>query len=143
AEAEAAWGRMLEPILSRTPAPAPAPSPAQKPATGTGTATGAAAILTLDRFEQAMHVAKLAAAHGLHALGARAVRESLEGGMPVVVVNDQQARRVVRSPGELEAPDQVTPRVIAQFVDLEGLWLRKQAPPEIVYEALRDAALPP
>jgi tetratricopeptide (TPR) repeat protein len=147
AGAEVAWGRMLERILSRTsapaqaPAPAPAAAPAPKP--GSAAAPASAAILTLDRFEQAMHVARLAAAHGLHALGVRAVRESLEGGPPVVVTNDAQARRVVRNPGELEAPDQVTPRVIAQFVDLEGVWLRRQAPAGIVYEALRDAALPP
>ncbi|MEJ7636420.1 MAG: DUF1583 domain-containing protein [Singulisphaera sp.] len=101
-------------------------------------------ILTLDRFEQAMQLAKLAAEHGLFPLSLRAVRESLEGGPPVVVAANQDRQRiyVVGSTGASEAPDQVTPKVIAQLIDLEGIWQRKRAPDDQVYEVLCAAAMP-
>ncbi len=102
-------------------------------------------ILTLDRFEQAMQVARLAADKGLTALSVRALREALKGGPPVVVTNTQNTRRmIVTRSGSVsnEPPDEVTPRVVSQLVGLEGTWQRRRAPADQVYEALRDVAMP-
>jgi len=103
-------------------------------------------LLTVDRFEQAMQVAKLAAANDLFALSARAVRESLKGGPPVVVEPGQNARRsrvVIMRGGDQEEPqDPVTPRVVAQVTELEAIWQRKNAPAELIYDTLRQVVLP-
>jgi hypothetical protein len=101
-------------------------------------------ILTLDRFEQAMQIARLAAAHDMPELSARAVREALRAGPPVVPVNPTATRRVIRSVGVVdEGPvDQVSPRVISNLMDLERLWQKQHVPPDLVYQALRDAVLP-
>ncbi len=106
---------------------------------------GNVSILTLDRFEQAMQVARLAADKGMTALSARALREALKGGPPVVVTNTQTTRRmVVTRAGTVsnEPPDEVTPRVVAQLLGLEEIWRRRKAPADQVYEALRDVAMP-
>src|SRR5262249_50035160 len=98
-----------------------------------------------DRFEQAIQVARLAADKGLNALSVRALREALKGGPPVVVANPQAGRRMaVYRAGRRsnEPPDEVTPRVVAQIVELEGAWQRRRAPAAQVYEALRDVAMP-
>ena len=72
------------------------------------------------------------------------MREALRGGPPVVVTGTQTTRRtVVRSrSGSNEPPDEVTPRVVTQLVELEGTWRRRHAPADQVYEALRDVAMP-
>jgi lipopolysaccharide biosynthesis regulator YciM len=123
----------------RTKAAAPAGRP------GTATPRSNLPILTLDRFEQAMQIAKLAAEHDLSELSLRAVRDSLRAGPPVVPVNPNERRRVVRSTGQVdEGPvDQAGPRVIANLVELERLWRQHHAPDAGVYEALRDAVMPP
>ncbi len=103
-------------------------------------------LLTVDRFEQAIQVARLAAANGLFPLSARAVRESLKGGPPVVVEPAQGAMRsrvVMMRNGDPEEPqDPVTPRVVAQLTELEAIWQRKNAPAELVYDTLRQVVLP-
>ena len=105
-------------------------------------------LLTLDRFEQAMQVAKLAAEHDLTALAARAVLESLKGGPPVVVApspNSRRSRVYIRRNGVLvqdEPPDQIVPRVVARLVELEALWQRKARPADRVYETLRQVVMP-
>ena len=102
-------------------------------------------ILTLDRFEQAMQIARLAAEHDLPDLSTRAVREALRAGPPVVPTSPNTVRRVIRSTGTLdEGPiDQASPRVIANLTELERLWQKHHLPPDAVYLALRDAVLPP
>src|SRR5205807_442643 len=52
-------------------------------------------ILTLDRFEQAMQVARLAAERELPELNYRAVREALRAGPPVVPTNPNAERRAL------------------------------------------------
>lgn len=173
AGADAAWGRMLDLILAREaatrrssqPSVAPqAPAPAAKAAVRR---TSAAAepkakakivpaprsasaprrenvpILTIERFEQAAAVSKLAAENGRFALSLRAAREALAGGPPVPMPTTPSNRVVIRSrTGDTEPLDAVTPRVIARLVDLEGAWQRHRAPAKPVYEALRDIAMP-
>ena len=103
-------------------------------------------ILTLDRFEQAMQIARLAAAHDMPELSIRAVREASRAGPPVVPTNTTTAlRRVVRSGAVVaEGPvDQASPRVISHLMELERLWEAHHVSADLVYGALRDAVLPP
>jgi tetratricopeptide (TPR) repeat protein len=131
-------------VTARTKA-APRPSAKGAARTPAPARLGNVPILTLDRFDQAMQVARLAADKGLTGLSVRALREALKGGPPVVVATPQDARRarVMRAGvNPDEPPDEVTPRVIAQLVELEGTWQRRKAPAGQVYEALRDVAMP-
>ena len=129
----------VRPTSYEAPPPAAAPVPSAKPSARPVNVP----ILTIDRFEQAMQVAKLAAAHKRFALSTRAVRDALAGGPPVPVPAKQDGQRVVSSRNRDNEPvDAITPRVIVQLVDLEGAWRRHRAPDEQVYEALRDVAMP-
>ena len=93
-----------------------------------------------------MQIAKLAAKHDLNDLSFRAVHESLRAGPPVVPVNPNERRRLVRVGGvvqEASPVDQVSPRVIANLIELEQIWQKHHVPADGVYRALRDAVLPP
>ena len=92
-----------------------------------------------------MQIAKLAAEHDLPELSLRAVHESLRAGPPVVPANPNETRRVVRVGGPVdEGPvDQASPRVVANLVELERIWQKHHVPADGVYQALRDAVLPP
>ena len=103
-------------------------------------------ILTLDRFEQAMQIARLAAEHDMADLSAKAVRDALRAGPPVVPTNPNETRRIVRARGGVvdDGPvDQASPRVVANLIELERLWQKHHVPAEAVYQALHDAVLPP
>ncbi len=127
----------------------PAQKAARKAVTP-GAARGPAAprnnlpILTLDRFEQAMQIARLAAEHDLSELSTRAVRDALRAGPPVVPTNPNETRRVVRMRGVVDdgPVDQASPRVVANLIELERIWQKHKMPAESVYQALRDAVLP-
>jgi len=92
-----------------------------------------------------MQIARLAAEHDLAELSLRAVHESLRAGPPVVPANPNERRRVVRVGGPVdEGPvDQTAPRVVATLVELERIWQKHGFPADGVYQALRDAVLPP
>ncbi len=80
-------------------------SPAQAKAAAAAGARGRRAgmprtnlpVLTLDRFEQAMQIARLAAVHDMPELSLRAVREALAAGPPVVPANPNEGRRLIRT----------------------------------------------
>jgi len=102
-------------------------------------------IVTLERFEQAMQIARLAAEHDLADLSFRAVRESLQAGPPVIPVETNPSSRVVirSARGMDDGPaDAVAPRVIANLAELERLWQKHRVPADGVYQALRAAVLP-
>ncbi|MFO0953373.1 MAG: DUF1583 domain-containing protein [Isosphaeraceae bacterium] len=102
-------------------------------------------VQTVERFDQAMQIARLAAQNGLHALSLRAVRESLRGGPPIQVSassNSLRTRIVISRPGMTEPADAITPRVVDQLAELDALWLKHQAPARDVYETLRAVVLP-
>ena len=134
---------IARPLLRRVSFQESAQPPATK-AAAPKAARGAAApranlpILTLDRFEQAMQIARLAAEHDLPDLSARAVREAL-----------RRARRWYRParprPGELcerrgavdDGPvDQSSPRVVANLIELKRIWEKHHVPAESIYQAL-------
>ncbi len=117
------------------------PKARPRPAPGAGLP-----ILTLDRFEQAMQIAKLAAERDLPELNFRAVRESLRAGPPVVPTNANAEARTLRLAQrgiDEGSTDPVAPRVVANLVDLERLWEEHHTPPQGVYEVLRIAVMPP
>ena len=92
-----------------------------------------------------MQIAKLAAEHDLPELSFRAVREALRAGPPVVPTNPTAERRDASlASGGIEegTNDQVSPRVVANLVELERLWEKHHAPADRVYEVLRGAVLP-
>ncbi len=102
-------------------------------------------ILTLDRFEQAMQIARLAAERDLPELNFRAVREALRAGPPVVPTNPTAERRAMllaQRGIEEGTNDPVSPRVVANLVELERLWEKHHAPADRVYEVLRGVVLP-
>jgi tetratricopeptide (TPR) repeat protein len=103
-------------------------------------------IVTLERFEQAMQIARLAAEHDLADLSFRAVRESLQAGPPIIPVETNPSSRVImRSARGLDdgPVDQVAPRVIAAISELERLWQKHRVSADGVYRVLCDAVLPP
>ena len=81
-------------------------------------------ILTLDRFDQAMQIARLAAEHDLAELSLKAVHDALRAGPPVVPVNNSSATlvRTVRVGMEENAVRSVLPacrhRALAARPDL-------------------------
>ena len=78
-------------------------------------------------------------------LSYRAVREALRAGPPVVPTNPTAVRRasVLAQQGiEEGSNDLVSPRVVANLVELERLWEQHHAPAGQVYEVLRAAVLP-
>ena len=88
-------------------------------------------ILTLDRFEQAMQIARLAAEHDLPELScgpsARRSAPARRSCRPIPT----QRRRVVRMARRRidEGPiDPVSPRVVANLVELERLWQKHHVP---------------
>src|SRR5262249_9131167 len=86
----ARWSEMLERVLANQGSPArPAPSPARgrAPRAPARSAGSGVPVATIDRFEQAAQVARLAATHEMFELSARAVGSSLRGGPPVFAVN--------------------------------------------------------
>ena len=108
-------------------------------------------LLTLDRFEQAMQIARLAAEHDLPELSVRAVNEALRAGPPIIPApntNTTSTRVLVRSKAMGmtvdEGPvDQVSPRVVANLSMLEGIWRTRKMSALAIYQTLRDAVLPP
>ncbi len=103
-------------------------------------------ILTLERFEQAMQIARLAAEHDMPELSLDAVRESLRAGPPVVPATapSSSSRLIVRQVRGLDdsATDPVSSRVVASMIELVRLWKKHHVPPELIYQALREAVLP-
>jgi hypothetical protein len=103
-------------------------------------------FVTLERFELAAQLAKLAARHGMSGLSLRVVRESLRGGPPVVpiVVQPNTGGVIrVRNNGDEETQDQAALRAVeTSLADLDAQWRRRGAPSADVYEALREAVLP-
>jgi tetratricopeptide (TPR) repeat protein len=137
--AERSWTQMLELALAN-PTAAKAKPAAGKPATNRPTAGPAT---TLDRFDLAAQLAKLAAGHDMVPLSLRAVREALGGGPPVVPmpIESNQGGMIVRRNNE-DQQDQTSPKVEQRLAELDRLWRQHKAPAADVYEALRDAVLP-
>ncbi|MHB1556493.1 MAG: DUF1583 domain-containing protein [Isosphaeraceae bacterium] len=103
-------------------------------------------ILTLDRFEQAMQIARLAAERDLTELNLRAVRESLQAGPPVVPTStaaEARALRLAQRGIDEGSTDPVAPKVLSNLVELEQIWEEHHAAPQGVYEVLKIAVLPP
>ena len=93
-----------------------------------------------------MQIAKLAAERDLPELNFRAVREALRAGPPVVPTNPTAERRAMlmaQRGMEESTNDQVSPRVVANLVELERLWEKHHVPADRVYEVLRGVVLPP
>ena len=125
-----------------TPGPARKASSARRPASGAARAN--LPILTLDRFEQAMQIARLAAEHELPELSLKAVHDSLRAGPPVVPNNNNPAMgRAVRMGVDEGAVDPASPRVVANLMQLDQIWQKHKFAPGAVYEALRDVVMPP
>ena len=126
-----------------TVAPAPAPA-ASGPSTSRGPST------TIERFQQAAQVAKLAADKGLPDLSLRAVRDALTAGPPVsgsdvggfgsTPNRGGMVRYVNGNPDA--GQDQIAMQVEQGLYELELIWRREKLPPKAVYLVLRDAVLP-
>ena len=105
-------------------------------------------LLTLDRFEQAMQIARLAAEHDLPDLSVRAVREALRAGPPIIpaaptLTPTPRAVARARAMATDEGPaDQVSPRVVANVIELERLWRKHKLSADVAYQVLRDVVLP-
>ncbi len=161
AGAERAWTRLLEQVLAKnTPAVAKPDRPARSPrvatptkgatstaaATAPRTAASPAPTTTLDRFELATQLAKLAAGHDMTALSLRATRDALRGGPPVVPMPIETSNGGMvsrRSNNNGAAPDdQIMTRVELALGQLSLLWKQHRVAATDVYELLRDVALP-
>ncbi len=114
ATAERRWTEMLDQALAR-----PAASVKDKEKD-----QGATAAVTLDRFELAAQLAKLAAGHEMTALSLRAVRQPLAGGPPVIPIPIETNNRgmvVQRNRNEGDDQDQTARRVEARLAELDVL----------------------
>jgi tetratricopeptide (TPR) repeat protein len=154
--AERRWSQMLDlalpytqrvvatlpPAAPRAAAPAtesakPAPSPARPAAP--------IPVVTLDQFNRAIEIARLAAARDMPTLCLRSVRDALRGGPPIKPPPNQMERRMMfYNPGGPVEGDQspVYQQVEAQLEELNGLWNAKHFPASEVYEMLAAAVLP-
>lgn len=107
-------------------------------------------VITLDRFNQAIEIAKLAARNNMHALSIKAVRESLAAGPPVQPIpqNDQSGRMAIASsPGGMaiidgSANQNTLQQVEQKLVEIDVEWRRWKTPAIDVYEALANVVLP-
>lgn len=104
--------------------------------------------ITLSQFRLALQVAQQAAENDLPELAARAVAESLSGGLPVT--DDNQGlgaasnRRVIYSPGNEPASDEseIGQAVSVELVKLSQTWRTKKYPPQLIHDALHDIVFP-
>jgi tetratricopeptide (TPR) repeat protein len=152
ASAEARWSELLDLVLANPQTARPNPAP-NTPRPAPAARAPMVPSLTLDRFEQAGQVARLATRQRMHALGLRALRASLAGGPPVAAVRAGQGfgattlttgaiRVVPRTPDGL-TPDPASASVEALISDLNLLWNNdKEAPALDVYETLREVVMP-
>ncbi len=130
AGAEGAWARMLPLVLGQDGRAAP-------------TRAGAVPVSTLDRFEQAEALAKMAARHGLFDLSIRAAVEPLRGGPPVVPIQvGASARQGINNPGEGSKDQAITRAVGLRLAEAGSAWEAGHVPATQVYEALRAVVLP-
>ena len=140
ATAELRWAQMLDLVLA-TPSADKAKTADAKPAPRRPTA--AVASTTLDRFESAAQLSKLAAGNDMIPLSLRAVRRALVGGPPVVpMAIDENNNMGMRRGNRDNQEDSIESDVEAKLAELNVLWQRHQAPAAEVYAALRDGVLP-
>lgn len=141
--------RAVRQVAYQAATKAQAATPKTRAAAANRARAGAASglpILTLDRFEQAMQIARLAAERDLTELNLRAVRESLQAGPPVVPTStaaEARALRLAQRGIDEGSIDPVAPKVLSNLVELERLWEEHHAAPQGVYEVLKIAVLPP
>ncbi len=133
AEAEANWSRMLGSILAR-----PSESKVEP-----GKKAGVP-VATLDRFERATRLAKLASQRGMVTFSLQAALEPLRGGPPVVPLTIRSSNNggVVRNPADRAKEQAIDKAVEARISELEGAWESGHAPAAEVYRVLRDIVLP-
>ena len=132
AGAEASWSRMLGSIL------APPSASKVEPARKTGVP-----VATLDRFEQAMRVSKLAADRGLIPFSLRAALEPLRGGPPVVPLTIRPSNGgIARNPADRAKEQAIDKAVEDRLSELSAAWEGGRASAPEVYEALREIVLP-
>src|SRR5262249_43830221 len=136
---------------------APAPGKAASATSKSAARVTNVPAATLDRFGQAMTVARLAAEKELFALSLRAVREALKGGPPIGNGQGEPAfgsmygsagmarARVLTTRGMMMGgeTDPSSQQVEAQLAVIERTWSVKRVPAGDAYEALRDVVMPP
>lgn len=112
--------------------------------------------ITLSQFRLAMAVADLAAEHEMLNVAARAMRESLAGGLPVEDPTNATeslgmtgSRRVLRpaamavaSMADVSADGTVNTAVATRLLNLSNTWRAKRYPPAEIKSALADIVLP-
>ena len=121
--------RLVRRVSYQDPPKAQAVTPKARPRPAAG---GNLPVLTLDRFEQAMQIARLAAERELPDLTFRAVREALRrpaGGADQPPHGGASMRMAQRGIDE-GSTDPVAPRVVASLGELERLWEEHHAPPD-------------
>ena len=143
--AEAIYGRMLDAILANPLAAnhsakvgQPKPSATIIPPT------------SIDKFEQAAQLSKLAATHGMADTAINAITQAMRGGPPVATASVAQFGVATRNGPTLrssrnigqEAADPIAIQVGTRLLDLESSWSRAQIDPRRIYEVLRQIVLP-
>ena len=104
-------------------------------------------VATVDRFEQAAGLAKLAAENGMVNLSLRSIREALKGGPPMRPLNTNQRMGMrysgsVMNTGDDQQNDSINTSVESKLAELDATWTRTNADPVAVYETLRAIVLP-
>lgn len=101
-------------------------------------------VVTSDRFEQAMQVARMAAEHDFFDLSLRAVRGALANGPPVTpqkIGQNGRSRRI--NPAQANQQLQQSIRQIEmKLAEMDRIWVRKKVPAEKVYETLAAIVFP-
>jgi tetratricopeptide (TPR) repeat protein len=137
ATAERRWTEMLDQALA-PPSASVKDKPKEKD-------KGSTAAVTLDRFELAAQLAKLAAGHEMAELSLRAVRQPLAGGPPVIPIpieTNNRGMMIQRNRNGEDEQDQTARRVESLLTELDVRWERHKISPVAVYETLRDVVLP-
>jgi tetratricopeptide (TPR) repeat protein len=102
--------------------------------------TAAVFAATLEQFHEAVEISRLAAEHDMHPLALRSVREVLQGGPPLQVVDEDPRRRSFQPvPSVSPAPAQ---QVGSRLEELVQVWQRNSFSAEEIYDTLAAVVLP-
>jgi tetratricopeptide (TPR) repeat protein len=122
--------------------PAPAAPPAAAPSAGRG-----GAAVTVEQFQQAAQIARLAAQEKMLPLSLRAVRDSLRRGPPITPPQNFRRPWMIQAPQGQQLPalddgSQSAQLVETRLAELVALWRRQGVAAADIYAALAGAVLP-
>lgn len=98
--------------------------------------------MTLEQFEQAAQIAKMAAENGLNDLSIRAMTVALQAGPPMEALQAIDLGQSFPVAQRGQANDQLSMKIEEKLTTIERLWKQKGISDEVIYTLLKSAVLP-